>query len=129
MAASRRAHTETPALLALPRRLLVVGRERELAEVLLLMRASRLVTLTGAGGSGKTRLAVHAAAELVEDFKDGVWFVALAALNDPELALPTIASTIGAKDDLIEFLDSRQLLLVLDNVEQLLPAAAAKIAE
>src|SRR2546425_13373953 len=82
----------------------LVGRERELAEVLLLMRASRLVTLTGAGGSGKTRLAVHAAAELVEDFKDGVAVVALAALNDPELALPTIASTIGAKDDLVEFL-------------------------
>jgi predicted ATPase len=107
----------------------LVGRERELAEVLLLIRASRLVTLTGAGGSGKTRLALHAAAELVEEFKDGIWFVALAALRDPELALATIASTIGAKEDLIEFLGSRQLLLVLDNVEQLLPAAAAKIAE
>jgi predicted ATPase len=107
----------------------LVGRERELADVLRLIRTSRFVTLTGAGGSGKTCLALHAAAELVADFKDGVWFVPLSALNDPELALPTIASTIGAKDDLLEFLSSRQLLLVLDNVEQLLPAAAPKIAE
>jgi predicted ATPase/class 3 adenylate cyclase len=107
----------------------LVGRRRELQEVLALLRANRLVTLTGAGGSGKTRLALQAAAELVEEFPDGIWFVSLAALTDAELVLPTIASTLGAKEELERFLRSRRLLLVLDNLEQLLPAAAGRIAE
>jgi NB-ARC domain len=107
----------------------LVGRERELAQVLNLVRASRLLTLTGAGGSGKTRLALQAAAEVVDEFADGVWFVSLAALTECELVVPTIAATIGAPDDFAGFLRSKRLLLVLDNLEQLLPAVAPQIAE
>jgi predicted ATPase/class 3 adenylate cyclase len=107
----------------------LVGRQREVQEVLELLRMNRLVTLTGTGGSGKTRLALQTAAELVDDFPDGVWFVSLAALTDPELVLPTVASTLGVKDDLVQFLSSRRLLLLADNLEQLLPTAASRIAE
>jgi predicted ATPase/class 3 adenylate cyclase len=107
----------------------LVGREGELAEVLGLLRSNRLVTLTGPGGSGKTRLALQAASEVVEDYPDGIWFVPLGALTDPELVQPTIASIVGAKDDAVEFLKQKRLLLLLDNLEQLLPGAAAKIAE
>jgi predicted ATPase/DNA-binding SARP family transcriptional activator len=100
----------------------LVGRERELREVLELLRANRLLTLTGSGGVGKTRLALRAAAELMEDFRDGVWFVSLAALRDPELVLPTVAQTLGVNEPqmLEQHLHERQLLLVLDNFEQLL---------
>jgi predicted ATPase len=107
----------------------LIGRERELGEVLELQRASRLLTLTGAGGSGKTRLALQAGAELVDQRKDGVWFVPLAGLTDAELVESTIASVVGAKDDLGRFLSSKRLLLVLDNLEQLLPAAAPVVAK
>jgi predicted ATPase/class 3 adenylate cyclase len=101
-----------------------VGRERELAEVLALLDSHRIVTLTGPGGSGKTRLALQAAAESVELYGDGVWFVPLAAVRDPELIEPTIARVVGGPDDLHEFLAGNRTLLVLDNLEQLLPAAA-----
>jgi predicted ATPase len=101
----------------------LVGRESELAEILRLLRESRLVTLTGAGGSGKTRLALQAAAELVDEFKDGVWWVSIAALRDPNLVEPTIAQVVGAKEGLVEHLRSKQTLLLLDNFEQLLEAA------
>jgi predicted ATPase len=107
----------------------LVGREHELQEVLDLLRSSRLLTLTGPGGLGKTRLALQAAAELVEEFSDGVWFVSLASLTDAELVLPTIASTLGAKHELGGFVGQKSLLLMLDNLEQLLPEAAPKIAE
>ena len=101
----------------------LVGRESELAEILKLLAEARLVTLTGAGGSGKTRLALQAAAELVDEFKDGVWWVSLAALRDPELVESTIAQVVGAKEGLVEHLRSKQTLLLLDNFEQLLEAA------
>jgi predicted ATPase len=101
----------------------LVGRESELAEVLELLSASRLLTLTGAGGSGKTRLALQAAAELVDEYRDGVWWVSLAALRDPTLVEPTIGQTVGAKDGLAEHLRGKQALLLLDNFEQLLEAA------
>jgi predicted ATPase/class 3 adenylate cyclase len=103
----------------------LVGRDQELGEVLELIRAHRLVTLTGAGGSGKTRLALQAAAELVDEFRDGVWFVSLAALRDPSALLPTIAQTLSvAQTQSVEqYLEPKQALLLLDNFEQLLEAA------
>jgi len=111
----------------------LVGRERELGELgeLLASPRGRLVTLTGPGGSGKTRLALQAGAELVEQFPGGVWFVALAALTEPALFLPTLAQTLAVREipgqplahTLAEHLSDKQLLLVLDNFEQLLGAA------
>ena len=99
----------------------LVGREHELDEVLTLTGRGdvRLLTLTGPGGSGKTRLALQAAAELVEDYPGGVWFVPLAAVTDVEFVLPTIATTLGAKDGLGDHLRDRATLLVLDNLEHL----------
>jgi predicted ATPase/class 3 adenylate cyclase len=105
-----------------------VGRERELAELLALLDVHRIVTLTGPGGAGKTRLALQAAAESVERYGDGVWFVSLAAVEDPEQIEPTIARVVGGPDDLNEFLSGKRTLLVLDNLEQLLPDAADIVA-
>jgi predicted ATPase len=110
----------------------LVGRETELADVLELLASSRLLTLTGAGGSGKTRLALQAAAELVEDYKDGVWWVSLAAVRDAELVEPTIGNVVGSKNGLVEHLRSQETLLLLDNFEHLLgaaPAVSAVLAE
>ena len=105
----------------------LVGRERELAELADLVRSGRLVTLTGAGGSGKTRLAIEVAARLVDDFRDGVYLVDLSALRDPELVPPAIADVLALKDasELDERLRGQRLLLVLDNFEHLLEAAPA----
>ena len=96
-------------------------------EVAALRAAGRLVTLTGAGGSGKTRLAVEAAAALVDEFADGVYFVDLAPLREPDLVPGAIAGALGLPDadELDERLRERELLLVLDNLEQLVDAAAA----
>jgi len=104
-----------------------VGREKEFAEVLGLLRREdlRLLTLTGAGGSGKTRLAVQAAAEVVEDYEHGVWWVGLQAVRDADLVLPTIASTIGASGDPDEDIGTRRMLLLLDNLEQVVEAGPA----
>jgi predicted ATPase len=101
-----------------------VGREREVAEVTALLQDSaRLLTLTGPGGSGKTRLAIEAASELVPTFKAGVFWVGLAPVRDPALVTETIAQTLGAKDGLTEHIGERELLLVLDNLEQVVEAA------
>jgi predicted ATPase len=105
-----------------------VGRERELAEVIALLDLHRIVTLTGPGGSGKTRLALQAAAESVEQYGDGVWFVSLGAVRDPRLIESTIARVVGGPDDLHEFLAGKRTLLVLDNLEHLLPEAAEIVA-
>ena len=101
-----------------------VGREREVAEVTALLRdGSRLVTLTGPGGTGKTRLAIEAGGELVPSFRNGTYWVPLAALRDPALVSETIAAAIGAKDALAEHIADRELLLVVDNLEQVVAAA------
>jgi predicted ATPase/class 3 adenylate cyclase len=106
----------------------LIGREQELAEVLALLRSSRLVTLTGPGGAGKTRLALQATAELVDEFADGVWWVPLAALREPELVEASIARGLGATEDLTDHLRTKRALLLLDNFEHLL-RAAPRIAE
>jgi predicted ATPase/class 3 adenylate cyclase len=101
-----------------------VGRDREVAEVVSLVReGARLVTLTGPGGSGKTRLAIEAAGELVPEFKAGVFWVGLAALRDHALVLETVAQTLGAKEALRDHIGDRELLLLLDNLEQVVEAA------
>jgi len=103
----------------------LVGRERELAEAGGLLRENRLVTLLGPGGSGKTRLALQLAAEAVEDFEQGVYWVPLQAVVDPQLVAPAVAQAVGAKNGLADFLGSRRTLLLLDNLEQLLDSAPA----
>jgi predicted ATPase/class 3 adenylate cyclase len=101
-----------------------VGREREVADVASLIRdGTRLLTLSGPGGSGKTRLAIEAAAELVPEHRNGVFWVGLATLRDRALAVETIAQTLGAKDGLADHVGERELLLLLDNLEQVVEAA------
>jgi predicted ATPase/predicted negative regulator of RcsB-dependent stress response len=100
-----------------------IGRERELAELLATIRSARLVTVTGPGGSGKTRLAIEAAATLVPSYKAGVFWIGLATLRDPALVSETIGQTLGAKDGLAGHIGERELLLLLDNLEQVIEAA------
>jgi predicted ATPase len=101
-----------------------VGREDELQEVLArIEQGARLVTLTGPGGTGKTRLALQAASSLVPAYKAGVFWVGLASLRDPALVTETIAHTLGAKDGLAEHVGERELLLLLDNMEHVIEAA------
>jgi predicted ATPase len=113
-----------------------VGRHRELAEVQNALSSSRLVTLTGIGGVGKTRLALRIASDVRTDFPDGVWLVELGELRDESMLVDVVTAILGVRDQsarppdevLIEFLCTRQLLLVLDNCEQVVDAAA-KLAE
>src|SRR3954463_16280357 len=100
-----------------------VGRERETAEVAELVRRGRLVTLSGPGGSGKTRLSIEAASELVGELKAGVFWVSLAAVRDQSIVLETIGQTLGAKDALVDHIGERELLLLLDNLEQVVEVA------
>ncbi len=108
-----------------------IGREREIADGLALLGRTRLLTLTGPGGTGKTRLSLQLAAEAAGDFRDGAFWVALAPISDPELVPSTIAHALGIQvggqerplDRVEEHLRGKQLLLVLDNFEQILPAA------
>jgi len=109
-----------------------IGRENEIAEVKQELEAHRLVTLTGSGGTGKTRLSLQVAANLLEKFHHGVWFVELAPLTDPDLIPQTILSTIGIQEQqgktqlnvLKEYLHEKQTLIVLDNCEHLISASA-----
>jgi predicted ATPase/class 3 adenylate cyclase len=108
-----------------------MGRERELGEVKRLLAERRLLTLTGPGGIGKTRLALQSAADLVDDFEHGVYFVELAPISDPALVASTIAQALEIEEvagkstaqTLKNYLRERQMLLVLDNFEQVLDAA------
>jgi predicted ATPase/class 3 adenylate cyclase/DNA-binding CsgD family transcriptional regulator len=112
-----------------------VGRDRELARVRELLADNRLVTVTGAGGAGKTRLAVQVAGQLAGEFSGGVWYVDLAPITDPELVPTTAARALGLPDQpgrstmdtLTRFIADRQMLVVLDNCEHLLDACAALI--
>ena len=106
-----------------------VGRERELSEVRRHLEATRLLTLTGPGGTGKTRLGLRAAAEAASSFPDGVFFVPLAAITDASLVPPSVLSALGVQQSAVDptaavsdYLRPRQALLVLDNFEQVLEA-------
>ncbi|HYM71096.1 MAG TPA: tetratricopeptide repeat protein [bacterium] len=121
----------------LPRQLnSFVGRARELAEVKRLLSTAALLTLTGSGGCGKTRLALQLARDVLEDHPHGVWLVELAALTDPELVPQTVARALGVREDsgrplidtLVDHLRTKRLLLILDNCEHLI-AACAVVAE
>jgi predicted ATPase/DNA-binding CsgD family transcriptional regulator len=115
----------------------LIGREAALAEILSRLGQTqvRLISLTGPPGVGKTRLGLQAAHEVQLDFTDGVYFVALASIQDPDLVVPTIAQTLGLPqegerqplDRLRAFLPDKQLLLVLDNFEQVVAAAPALV--
>jgi predicted ATPase/DNA-binding CsgD family transcriptional regulator len=112
-----------------------IGREPELTAVRGLLATTRLLTLTGAGGSGKTRLALQVATDLLEEFTHGVWWVELAALSDPLLVPQAVASAVGiperagctVAEALSDALRPKQLLLVLDNCEHLLAACVQLI--
>jgi predicted ATPase len=113
-----------------------IGREVELAAVRALVGGSRLVTLTGAGGAGKTRLALQVAAGLLNGNGDGVWFVDLAPLGNPDLVAVTVADVLGVRqepgrpvlDTLVEAVGDRSLLVLLDNCEHVI-GACAKLAD
>jgi predicted ATPase/class 3 adenylate cyclase len=101
-----------------------IGRDEEVAELRgLLLGDARLVTVTGPGGAGKTRLALEAAAELVTHFKAGVFWVDLASLQDSDQVVEVVAAVVGAPADLAEHIGDRDLLILLDNFEQVVAAA------
>jgi predicted ATPase/class 3 adenylate cyclase len=109
-----------------------VGRERELREARERLASARLLTLIGPGGTGKTRLSLQLAAEVLPEYRDGVWLVELAPLSDPDLIVPTIAAIfhvrrqmeMSIEENLLNFLRAKQLLLILDNCEHMVEACA-----
>jgi predicted ATPase/class 3 adenylate cyclase/Tfp pilus assembly protein PilF len=109
-----------------------IGREREKEEVSHLLTSTRLLTLTGAGGTGKTRLSMEIGAERLDEFADGVWLVELASVSDPELVPQSVAQALSLREEpgrrlaetLTDYLRGRCLLLILDNCEHLLNACA-----
>lgn len=113
-----------------------IGRGRDVAEICSLLECTRLLTLAGPGGCGKTRLGLVVASNVVERFEDGVWFTELAAMSDEEIVPQCVASTLGVRGDegrspvqaVLDFLQERHLLLILDNCEHLV-GAVARFAE
>jgi predicted ATPase/class 3 adenylate cyclase len=124
-----------------------IGRDKEMTEVKKLLQSTRLLTLTGTGGCGKTRLALQVAADSLDGYPEGIWLAELAPLADPELVIQTVVGELGLQtetvglspgdarlldrplmDQLIEFLQPKKLLLVLDNCEHLI-GACARLAE
>jgi predicted ATPase/class 3 adenylate cyclase len=109
-----------------------IGREKEIAQIKKRLVRNRLITLTGSGGVGKTRLSIQIASDLLRDFPNGAWFVELAPINDPELVTQTVCSTLGlhprgnipALKVLTEYLKPKKSLLVVDNCEHLIDACA-----
>ena len=109
-----------------------IGRERELAEIKQMLASNRLVTLLGMGGIGKSRLSTQLAADVLDDFPDGVWFVELAALTDPTSVPQAVATVLGVKEEagrpvidaLTKYVRNLQLLIILDNCEQLIHGCA-----
>ena len=114
-----------------------IGREKQVAEVEALLARTRLLTLVGAGGSGKTRLSLQVAADLLTGDGDGVWLVELAGLSDPALVPQAVTSVLGIKEEagkiiqqsLVEWLNPKRLLLILDNCEHLVAACASLAAD
>lgn len=113
-----------------------IGREKEMAAIRALLKTTRLLTLTGSGGTGKTRLSLQVGADVLDDYKDGVWLVELAALTEAALLPQTVATALHLREErgrpisetLMENLKDKSLLLLLDNCEHLL-AATAQLAD
>ena len=109
-----------------------IGREKEMEEIKHSILTRRLVTLTGVGGTGKTRLSLQVAADVLDQFRDGVWFVELAAISDPDLIAQAVVSCLGIPEQpgltmlqlLLDYLRVKNLLLLLDNCEHLIEASA-----
>ena len=132
--------TEFPALRSLDarpnnlpiQRTSFVGREHDIADVIELLERHRLLTLVGSGGVGKTRLALHVGAELLDRYPDGVWFVDLAPISDPELVPSVIAQALGMSQQqgrrvdeaIAQWLRRKKLLLIFDNCEHVLEPVA-----
>jgi predicted ATPase/class 3 adenylate cyclase/Tfp pilus assembly protein PilF len=110
-----------------------VGREREMAEVRRALADARLLTLTGSGGAGKTRLSLQVAADVIDDFENGVWLVELAPLADPALVPQVVATILAVREEpgktvleaLMGYVRDKQMLIILDNCEHLVGACAA----
>jgi predicted ATPase/class 3 adenylate cyclase len=114
-----------------------VGREKELEGVKQLLQNTRLLTLMGTGGTGKTRLALESGAQLIHEYRDGVWLVELALIAEPGRVVEAVAAAVGAREEpdrplratLLSFLGGKNVLLVLDNCEHLMPAVSDLVAE
>ncbi len=114
-----------------------VGRDTELAELKKLIRGARVVTITGVGGAGKTRLAIQAAVDLADEFPEGTWFIELGAITDPEYIEAAAADALGVaqppgrtvREAILEHLAEREALLIVDNCEHLISGAAEFVAD